>query len=84
MDVGVRDLRAHLSKHLQSVKAGAELTITDHGRAIARVIPIDERAIDRLVREGIVTTARAPSRRRPDRRISADETVSDLIDRQRG
>ena len=71
MDVGVRDLRANLSKHLQSVRAGSELTITDHGRAIARIIPTDERSIDRLIREGIVTPARAAVRRRPERRTAA-------------
>lgn len=49
MDVGVRELRGNLSRSLQQVRAGEELTVTDHGRAIARSVPTDERPIDRLV-----------------------------------
>ena len=84
MDVGIRQLRGSLSRYLRSVQAGGELTITDHGRAIARIVPTDERPIDRLIREGLVTPALEPSRTRPSRRIPADGTVSDLVSRHRG
>ena len=36
--VGIRDLRDHLSAYLERVKAGESLTITEHGRPIARII----------------------------------------------
>lgn len=84
MDVGIRQLRGNLSRYLQSVRAGGELTITDHGRAIARIVPTGERPIDRLIREGLITPAPESSRTRPSRRIRADDTVSDLVSRQRG
>lgn len=83
MDVGIRQLRGDLSRYLQSVRAGAELTVTDHGRAIARIVPTDERPIDRLIREGLVTPASQPSRTRPSRLIVAKDGVSDLVAEQR-
>lgn len=38
--VGVRELRQNLSKYLQRVKAGEALTVTEHGREVARVVPL--------------------------------------------
>jgi len=34
MDVGVRQLRDELSRHLAEVRDGATITVTDHGRPI--------------------------------------------------
>jgi prevent-host-death family protein len=57
--VGVRELRDHLSRYLKKVKAGEELEIADRGRVIARVVPAERRAIPAgvaaLVREGAAT-----------------------------
>ena len=39
--IGVRELKAHLSRHLKRVQAGARLTVTDRGRAIATLAPVD-------------------------------------------
>jgi len=39
--VGVRDLKARLSAHLRRAQAGARLTITDRGRAIATIGPAE-------------------------------------------
>lgn len=41
MTIGVRDLKANLSRLLKRVQAGATLTVTDRGRAIATIRPID-------------------------------------------
>lgn len=82
-EAGVRELRNHLSRYLARVKAGEELTVTDRGRAIARLVPVDRpRPFDRLVAEGVVEPA-AGARRRPARRIAVDEPVSDLVAEQR-
>jgi prevent-host-death family protein len=40
MEVGVRELRNHLSRYLDRVRDGDELVVTDRGRAIARVVPV--------------------------------------------
>lgn len=38
--VGVRELRQNASRVLREVKAGASVEITEHGRPVARIIPI--------------------------------------------
>ncbi|MGE0042344.1 MAG: type II toxin-antitoxin system Phd/YefM family antitoxin [Vicinamibacterales bacterium] len=54
--VGIRDLKANLSRHLRKVRAGARLTITERGRSIATISPVeappDLAWADRLVAEG--------------------------------
>ena len=40
--VGVRELRQNLSKYLDRVKAGEGLTVTEHGRIVARLVPAAE------------------------------------------
>lgn len=37
--IGVRDLKTHLSRHLQTVKQGGMLVITEHGKPIGRILP---------------------------------------------
>lgn len=84
MEVGVRELRDHLSRYLNAVRDGTEVTVTDHGRAVARLIPLDEpRPIDRLIAEGLVTPARSTKKRAADRRIEGKGRVSDLVAEQR-
>ncbi|MBW3575967.1 MAG: type II toxin-antitoxin system prevent-host-death family antitoxin [Actinobacteria bacterium] len=82
-EVGIRELRDHLSKYLERVQGGDELVVTDRGRAIARVLPMSgERTIDRLVREGKVTPAKTRKRSLPTP-IESKGTVSDLVAEQR-
>ena len=82
-EVGVRELRDHLSQYLAAARDGAEVIVTEHGRAVARLVGLDrERALDRLVAEGLVTRA-SQARRRPGRRVAAEGTVSDLVAQQR-
>ncbi|MGH8906238.1 MAG: type II toxin-antitoxin system Phd/YefM family antitoxin [Egibacteraceae bacterium] len=84
MEVGIRELRDHLSRYLDRVRDGDELVVTDHGRAIARVVPISgERTFDRLVAEGLIERAPAAQRHRPRRRVSSQGKVSDLVADQR-
>ena len=39
--VGVRELKAKLSEHLDRVKSGASLTVTERGKPIARLVPVE-------------------------------------------
>ena len=39
--VGIRELKTHLSRHLKRVRAGARLLVTERGRSIATIIPVD-------------------------------------------
>jgi prevent-host-death family protein len=84
MEAGVRELRDHLSKYLELVRDGAEVTVTDHGKAIARLVPLGRpRPLDRLIAEGLVTPPRASKRTRSGSALQAKGSVSDLIAEQR-
>jgi prevent-host-death family protein len=39
--VGIRELKTHLSRHLKRVRSGARLLVTDHGRSIATINPVE-------------------------------------------
>ncbi|MBL7501863.1 type II toxin-antitoxin system prevent-host-death family antitoxin [Frankia sp. CNm7] len=84
MDVGIRELRDNLSRHLAAVRAGHTLTITDHGRAIARLVPVAEPTpLEQLIAEGVVEPAQSRTRRTP-RPVAARGSVSGLVSEQRG
>ena len=84
MEAGVRELRDHLSKYLDAVRDGQQVTVTDHGKAVARIVPLSQpRPIDRLIAEGLITPARQPKRPRTRRHIAAKGSVSDLVADQR-
>ncbi|OGO13167.1 MAG: hypothetical protein A2030_06500 [Chloroflexi bacterium RBG_19FT_COMBO_50_10] len=48
MRVGVRDLKARLSKYLRQVRQGQTVIITDHGRPVGRLSPVDQPLDERL------------------------------------
>ena len=54
--VGIRELKTHLSRHLRRVRSGTRLLVTEHGRSIATINPVETTAeIDwahQLVAEG--------------------------------
>jgi prevent-host-death family protein len=83
VDVGIRDLRDNLSRHLASVSDGHTVTVTDHGRPIARIVPVGQPTrLEALIAEGRV--AKAPRRKRPaPDPLPAVGTVSDLVRDQR-
>lgn len=84
MEAGVRELRDHLSRYLEAVRGGQEVTVTDHGRAVALLVPLDQpRPLDRLIAEGRVTPASVAKRARSEPGITANGPVSDLVAEQR-
>jgi prevent-host-death family protein len=61
-EVGVRELRDHLSRYLERVKAGEELTVTEHGRPIARLVaPREYDRWDELMAQGLIRPALHPA-----------------------
>lgn len=88
--VGVRELKNQLSSFLDRVKAGEEITVTEHGRPIARLSAVDgdvDRMAD-LVAAGIVQPATKPERRLPARKAKivngSSSLLADLVADQRG
>lgn len=83
VDVGIRALRDGLSKHLAEVRKGHTITITEHGRAVARIVPVDRpTSLERLIAEGLVRPPLRTKRGTP-RPVPADGSVSELVAEQR-
>lgn len=60
---GVAELKAHLSRYLERVKAGQEVTITERGLPVAKLVPFERAGQarsrrDRLVRAGVLLPGR--------------------------
>lgn len=89
--VGLRDLRHHTSEVLARVRHGETVDITEHGKLIARIVPVGERQptpiLARLVESGRATLARRPGyrpRMRPAVRDGAlSQALADLRDEER-
>ncbi|TWS20725.1 type II toxin-antitoxin system Phd/YefM family antitoxin [Tsukamurella asaccharolytica] len=60
--IGVRELRQHASKYLARVEAGEEIEVTNHGRLVARLVPVSEkeRRYRELVALGQIIPAKRP------------------------
>lgn len=83
MELGIRALRDGLSSYLAEVRKGHTVTVTDHGKAIARIVPVDTpTTLERLVAEGRVRPARRAKHPAPTP-VRAAGTVSDLVAEQR-
>jgi prevent-host-death family protein len=39
--VGIRELKAHLTRYLERVRSGIKLTVTERGRPIATITPLE-------------------------------------------
>ena len=87
MNVGVRELRDGLSRYLASVRDGEEITVTDHGKPVAKLVPINQQSpLERLIAEGVVTPAPDRTGRAelpPAIKLRSGATVTDLISEQR-
>jgi prevent-host-death family protein len=84
-EVGIRELRDHLSAWLGAVAAGREITVTDRGKPVARIVPVTGRTkLDQLIAEGKVRPPLRPPR--PASSLPAIEvegSVSDIVIEQR-
>lgn len=85
MEVGVRQLRDELRAWLNVVADGGEVTITERGRPIARLVAVTQPTqLDKLIADGVVTPAKRP--RRPSKsypRVRASGSVSEFVAEQR-
>ena len=61
--VGVRDLNQNTSQVIERVKRGETLEVTDRGRPVARLVPVDggTSLLERLVTEGRAVAPTAPA-----------------------
>lgn len=55
--VGIRDLKARLSEYMNRVKSGQSILITEHGKPVGRILPVDmglKERINALRKAGLV------------------------------
>ena len=84
MEVGIRELRADLSRWLKRVEAGEEILVTDRGRPVARITAANGRSkLEELIAAGIVEPAPRRTGWLPKERIKAKGSVSELVKEQR-
>jgi prevent-host-death family protein len=86
MEVGIRDLKARLSEHLERVARGEVITVTSRGRRIAQIVPVPGREnLERGIAEGWLTRAadRPPEPVVPQRPRPGTPTTTELIRQDR-
>ena len=74
--VGIKTLKNKLSEYLRAVAAGATVLVTDRGRVVAELVAPRVRAdaspaaqrMGELIRQGLITPSKVPSRARLPRR----------------
>ena len=85
--IGIRELKSTLSECIREVKAGRTLVVTEHGAAVARMIPerasVSER-VEALRRAGTVAwSGRRLRRIKPVGRVHGNRTVAGLVSENR-
>jgi len=85
--IGIRELKSRLSECVREVKTGGTIIVTEHGRAVARIIPdttpdttaLRER-LELLVRTGAVLwSGRRFRPGKPVARLRGKRSLSDLV-----
>ena len=81
--IGIRALQQHASKVIRQVSEGATVEVTDRGRLVARMVPVDSDPLDVLVESGQARRAsRRPADLPPPLR-SSGPTMSELLEEAR-
>lgn len=86
MDVGVRELKAHLSAYLERASGGEVIRVTDRGRPLAMLGPVpDTERLENGIRQGWIRAGSAgvaqPVARATSRKRIADVLGEDRDDR---
>lgn len=83
--VGAREFKTRLGTYLRQVREGRTLTITDRGRPVATVTPVNmtgqslEACLDQLRAEGVVTGTGKPLKRIPTPIVVKGRPLSETI-----
>jgi prevent-host-death family protein len=82
-EIGVRELKAHLSEVLREVEAGKPARVTLRGQAVADIVPVGARRQDERVRDlvaaGRLTPPAQARPRRAPRLVQARQAASALV-----
>ena len=85
--IGIRDLKSSLSECIRDVKAGRTVVVTEHGHAVARLIPEHASLAERLdalrTAGSLAWSGRRLRRLKPAARPRGARTVADLVSENR-
>ena len=85
--IGIRELKARLSECVREVKTGRTLVVTEHGRAVARIIPdvasLRQRLEALASTGGILWSGRRLGATKPVPRARGKRTVAELVSENR-
>ena len=79
--VGIRDAKIHLSRFLQIVKNGGEVILTERGKPVGKIVPVQQMELSlserlkQLENKGII----APRQIKEEARLSSPIAVPDGI-----
>mgnify|MGYP000368555494 CR=1 FL=1 len=86
--VGVRELKMHLSEYIQQVKAGRVVVITEHGRQVGRIVPVGQSldaCLQAMAQSGLISwSGRKPEVPTPVASRHDRPNVADLLIEDRG
>jgi prevent-host-death family protein len=81
--VGVRELKNRLSRYLKRVQSGEEITVTERGRSVARIVPAVsshiKQALAPLLREGAVRWSGGKPRGARRKPALRGRTLSEMV-----
>jgi prevent-host-death family protein len=85
MNVGVRDLKQHLSEYLDRAAGGEIIQVTDRGVPKVQIVPVPGvGAMERGVQEGWLRPPLRTGGLAPVRRVPAERRVADVFLEDRG
>ena len=83
--VGIRDAKVHLSKYIKMVRSGAEVILTDRGRPVGKIVPIDSKdlplsaRIKKLEDMGVLETLSQKKRKKLPSPIPVPNNIAQSI-----
>ncbi|WP_420445948.1 type II toxin-antitoxin system Phd/YefM family antitoxin [Candidatus Poriferisodalis sp.] len=91
-EVGIRELKAKLSECVRRAAGGERIIVTDRGRPVAQLTPLDDATLDDMARieqgvaEGWITPAKRRGGLGPVRPVpsSSGLTIAEIFDEDRG
>jgi len=89
INVGIRDAKINLSKLLKTVRKGSEIILTDRGRPVGRIVPIETESLPlhervrRLEDQGVVPLSEKTRKRIPPPIPVEDDLAQRLLKEDR-
>ena len=84
MNVGIRELKAHLSDYVRRAERGEPILVTQRGKPVARLVGLGGvSAVDRGIAEGWITPPSGAGLE-PIVRCKARRSTADALDEDRG